>query len=58
MLDEAKSKAASANDTASTTMDRLNAIREEVDKINVMPSDSNLSSVMDDVNKSGEGSLH
>ncbi|XP_041698140.2 laminin subunit alpha-3 isoform X2 [Coregonus clupeaformis] len=52
MLDEAKREAASANDTASTTMDRLNAIREEVDKINVMPSDSNLSSVMDDVDKS------
>ncbi|KAK6302715.1 hypothetical protein J4Q44_G00270700 [Coregonus suidteri] len=52
MLDEAKRKAASANDTASTTMDRLNAIREEVDKINVMPSDSNLGSIMDDVDKS------
>eukprot|EP00063_Salmo_salar_P020916 XP_013995751.1 PREDICTED: laminin subunit alpha-3-like isoform X7 [Salmo salar] len=58
MLDEAKSKAASANDTASTTMDRLNAIREEVDKINVMPSDSNLSSVMDDVNKSVKNLLN
>ncbi|XP_035644145.2 laminin subunit alpha-3-like isoform X3 [Oncorhynchus keta] len=58
MLDEAKRKAAAANDTASTTMDRLNAIREEVDKFNVMPSDSNLGSIMADVDKSVKNLLN
>ncbi|XP_044075989.1 laminin subunit alpha-3-like isoform X2 [Siniperca chuatsi] len=52
MIDEAKRKAASANDTASDTMDKLNAIRKEIDKISVTPVDSNLSSVLDDVDKS------
>uniref|UniRef100_UPI003AAF9E0D laminin subunit alpha-3-like n=1 Tax=Centroberyx gerrardi TaxID=166262 RepID=UPI003AAF9E0D len=52
MIDEAKRKASSANDSASSTMDKLNAIKVEIDKINVTPLDSNLSSVMDDVDKS------
>ncbi|XP_051258985.1 LOW QUALITY PROTEIN: laminin subunit alpha-3-like [Dicentrarchus labrax] len=52
MIDEAKRSAASANDTASDTMDKLNAIRKEIDKINVSPVDSNLSSVLDDVDQS------
>lgn len=54
MIDEAKRKAASANDKASGTMDKLNAIREEIDKISVTPVDSNLSNVLDDVDQSGE----
>ncbi|KAM7379372.1 hypothetical protein PAMP_004930 [Pampus punctatissimus] len=52
MIDEAKRKAASANDTASSTMDKLNTIRKEIDKISVTPVDSNLSSVLDDVDQS------
>ncbi|KAM3866222.1 laminin subunit alpha-3-like [Diretmus argenteus] len=52
MIDEAKRKASTANDSASNTMDKLNAIREKIDKINVSPIDSNLSSVMDEVDKS------
>ncbi|XP_046883214.1 laminin subunit alpha-3-like isoform X2 [Hypomesus transpacificus] len=52
MIDEAKRKAAAANDTAGSTMDRLDTIREELDKISVLPSSSNLSSVMEDVDKS------
>ncbi|KAF7654917.1 hypothetical protein LDENG_00063180 [Lucifuga dentata] len=52
IIDEAKKKASSANDTADNTMDKLKTIKDEIDKINVMPPDSNLSSVMDDVDKS------
>ncbi|XP_034090494.1 laminin subunit alpha-3-like isoform X3 [Gymnodraco acuticeps] len=52
MIDEAKRKAALANDTASNTMDTLNDIKEEMKKISVMPVDSNLGSVLDDVSKS------
>ncbi|XP_018532088.1 laminin subunit alpha-3 isoform X3 [Lates calcarifer] len=52
MIDEAKKKAALANDTASNTMDKLNDIRKELDKINVSPVDSNLSSVLDSVDQS------
>ncbi|XP_067330961.1 laminin subunit alpha-3-like isoform X5 [Channa argus] len=52
MIDEAKRKAALANDTASSTMDKLNDIRKEIDKINVTPVDSNLSSVLDSVDQS------
>lgn len=54
MIDDAKRKASSANDTASTTMDKLQTIKDEIDKISVTPVDSNLSSVMDDVDKSGD----
>lgn len=54
MIDEAKRKAASASDTASDTMDKLNTIRNEIDKINVTPADSNLNNVLDDVDKSGK----
>ncbi|KAJ4936999.1 hypothetical protein JOQ06_001583, partial [Pogonophryne albipinna] len=52
MIDEAKRKAALANDMASNTMDTLNDIKEEMKKISVMPVDSNLGSVLDDVSKS------
>ncbi|KAF3858226.1 hypothetical protein F7725_011427, partial [Dissostichus mawsoni] len=52
MIDEAKRKAALANDTASKTMDTLNDIKEEMKKISVTPVDSNLGSVLDDVSKS------
>lgn len=54
MIDEAKRKAALASDTASNTMDTLNDIKEEMKKISVIPVDSNLGSVLDDVSKSGE----
>lgn len=54
VIDEAKRKAASANDTASNTLDKLNTIRKEIDNINVTPVDSNLGNVLDDVDKSGE----
>lgn len=54
MIDEAKNKAAKANDTASNTMDKLNGIRKEIEKISVAPVDSNLSGVLDNVDQSGE----
>lgn len=54
MIDEAKRKAASANETASTTMDKLNDIKKEIDKISISPVDSNLSGVLDSVDQSGE----
>lgn len=54
MIDEAKRKAASANGTAGDAMDKLNAIKKEIDKINVSPVDSNLSNVLDDVDQSGK----
>lgn len=53
MIDEAKRKAASANDTSSNTMDKLNAMRKEIDKISVTPVDSSLSGVLDNVDQSG-----
>jgi len=55
MIDEAKRRAAAANNGAGETMDRLKDINKELDKINITPLDSNLSSIMDDVDKSGEG---
>lgn len=55
MIDEAKRKAASANRTASDTMDKVNAIRQEVDKIGgVAPGDGNLNKVLKDVDTSSE----
>lgn len=53
MIDEAKRAAASANDTATDTMDKLDDIKKEVEKINVTPGSSNLDSVLDEVDKSG-----
>ncbi|KAG7214822.1 hypothetical protein INR49_010714 [Caranx melampygus] len=52
MIDEAKRKAALANDTASNTMNKLDDIKKELDKINVSPVDPNLSNVLDNVDKS------
>lgn len=54
MIDEAKRKAADANSTASTTMDRLNTIQQEIDKIKVTPGNSNLGNVLNDVDQTGE----
>lgn len=54
VIDEAKRKAASANGTAGVTLDRLNAIRKEINKISVTPVDSNLGNILDDVDQSGE----
>ncbi|XP_054482290.1 laminin subunit alpha-3-like [Anoplopoma fimbria] len=52
MIDEAKRKATSANNTATTTMDKLNAIKKEIGKISVPTGDSNLGNVLDDVDQS------
>lgn len=54
MIDEAKRKTASANATAGDTMNKLNGIKKEIDKINVSPVDSNMNNVLDDVDQSGE----
>lgn len=54
MIAEAKRKAAAANDSSTDTMDRVNAIKKEVEKISVAPVDSNLSSVLNDVDQTGE----
>ena len=54
IIDEAKRKAASANDTSADTMDKLNVIKDEVDKIKVTPGSSNLSDVLDDVGEKGQ----
>lgn len=54
MIDEAKRKAASANRTASDTMDKVNAIKEEISKIDVTPSNGNLNNVLTDVDQSSE----
>ncbi|KAI1902257.1 hypothetical protein AGOR_G00042840 [Albula goreensis] len=51
-IDAAKRIAANANNTANDAMDRLDAIREEVEKINILPGDSNLDKVLSDVDKS------
>ncbi|XP_061694545.1 laminin subunit alpha-3 isoform X3 [Syngnathoides biaculeatus] len=51
MIDEAMRKAASANDSASDTMDKLDAMRKELDKINLAPGDSNLGALLDDVDQ-------
>ncbi|XP_045908367.1 laminin subunit alpha-3-like isoform X2 [Micropterus dolomieu] len=52
MIDEAKRKAAAANGSASDTMDKLNAMRKEIDQISVTPGNSNLSGVLDDLDQS------
>lgn len=54
MIEDAKRKAASANGTASDTMDKLNDIKKEIEKINVTPASSNLSNLLDNVDQSGE----
>lgn len=54
MIDEAKRKAASANRTASDTMDKVSAIKQEISKIGVAPSDGNLNNVLTDVDQSSE----
>ncbi|XP_068196189.1 laminin subunit alpha-3-like isoform X2 [Antennarius striatus] len=51
MINDAKKKAASANDTAHQTMDKLNDINKEIEQIKVTPTDSNLNKMLDDVNK-------
>lgn len=58
LIDEAKNKAAAANDTTSNTMDRLDDIKKEIDKIKVTPGDSNLNNVLNDVDKTGESLNH
>ncbi|KAG9356119.1 hypothetical protein JZ751_000963 [Albula glossodonta] len=52
-IDAAKRIAANANNTANDAMDRLDAIREEVEKINILPGDSNLDKVLSDIESLG-----
>ncbi|RVE61913.1 hypothetical protein OJAV_G00175350 [Oryzias javanicus] len=52
MIEEAKRKAASANETSSKTMEKLNNITNEINKINIPPSQSNLSNELKDMNQS------
>ncbi|XP_036375311.1 laminin subunit alpha-3-like [Megalops cyprinoides] len=52
IIDMAKTTAAGANDTANEVMDRINTIKDEVDKIKVLPVDSNLDSLLNDVDNS------
>ncbi|XP_017277955.1 laminin subunit alpha-3-like isoform X2 [Kryptolebias marmoratus] len=52
MIEEAKRKAASANNSATNTMDKLNSIKTELDKINISPVDTNLNNVLKDVDQS------
>ncbi|XP_047444954.1 laminin subunit alpha-3-like isoform X2 [Mugil cephalus] len=52
MIDEAKRKASAANETAKDTKSKLDAIKDELAKINVSPSDSNLTDVLNDVDQS------
>lgn len=54
MIEEAKRKATSANNTAANTMDKLNKIRKEIDKISVSPINANLSNDLNEVDQSGE----
>lgn len=54
MIDEAEREAVYANRTASNTMDRLNNIQKEIDKIKVTPANSNLSNALNDVDQTGE----
>nr|XP_020451525.1 laminin subunit alpha-3 [Monopterus albus] len=51
MIDEAKRKSALANDTASNTMDKLDAIKKEIAKISITPVDSNVDGLLDSVDK-------
>ncbi|KAM3604519.1 uncharacterized protein V6R79_012395 [Siganus canaliculatus] len=52
MIDEAKRKAASANSSATDTMNKLNEMKKEIDKIKITPGDSNLNNMLDDVDQS------
>ncbi|XP_008332400.1 laminin subunit alpha-3 isoform X3 [Cynoglossus semilaevis] len=52
MINEAKRKAAAANDSAANTMDRLDDIKKEIEKISLSPVDSNLGNILDIVDKS------
>uniref|UniRef100_A0A3B3BCN8 Si:ch211-241e1.3 n=1 Tax=Oryzias melastigma TaxID=30732 RepID=A0A3B3BCN8_ORYME len=52
MIEEAKKKAASANETSTKTAEKLNNITNEINKIKISPSHSNLSNELKDVNQS------
>ncbi|XP_060900726.1 laminin subunit alpha-3-like isoform X1 [Labrus mixtus] len=52
MIDEAKRKAAAANNTASDTIDRLNDIKKEIENINVNAGLPNLDGVLNETEKS------
>uniref|UniRef100_A0AAV2JTK7 Laminin subunit alpha-3-like n=1 Tax=Knipowitschia caucasica TaxID=637954 RepID=A0AAV2JTK7_KNICA len=58
MLEDAKAKAGAANNTATSTLDRLDDIRKELDKINISPVDSNSSGILDDVDQSVKNLLN
>ncbi|XP_061878635.1 laminin subunit alpha-3-like isoform X1 [Entelurus aequoreus] len=52
MIDDAKRRAAAANDSATDTINKLNDIGKEMDKINISPGGSNLGNALDEVDKS------
>ncbi|KAJ8267959.1 hypothetical protein COCON_G00131310 [Conger conger] len=52
IIDAAKRTAANANDTAEDAMNRINDIKDELKKINVLPTDPNLDNVLNEVDKS------
>ncbi|XP_078791367.1 laminin subunit alpha-3 isoform X1 [Oryzias latipes] len=51
-IEEAKRKAAAVNETTKKTMEKLNNISNEINKINISPSHSNLSNELKDMNQS------
>ncbi|MEQ2205399.1 hypothetical protein XENOCAPTIV_026727, partial [Xenoophorus captivus] len=51
---EAKMKAASANNSAANTMDKLSKLRNDIDKIIVTPVNGSLSNVLQDVDQTGK----
>lgn len=53
-IEEAKRKAAAVNETTKKTMEKLNNISNEINKINISPSHSNLSNELKDMNQSGK----
>ncbi|XP_059201052.1 laminin subunit alpha-3-like [Centropristis striata] len=52
IIDEAKRKAASANNTASDTMDKLNNMKKDISNIKVASGGGNLDNLLNDVDKS------
>ncbi|XP_077376606.1 laminin subunit alpha-3-like isoform X1 [Festucalex cinctus] len=57
-IDAAKRKAAAANNSASDTMQKLDAIKKEMDKFNFSPGDSSLGGVLDDVDQTVKNLLN
>nr|XP_054596449.1 laminin subunit alpha-3 isoform X2 [Nothobranchius furzeri] len=58
MIEDAKTKAASANNSATNTMNRLNDIKQQIDKIQITPTNANLSNALNDVDQSVKNLLN